>query len=137
MRDALSIIIGVAAIAVPIVAVLWGKRAFDRGAEGALARIYRAAERNERAFSAETPRVEFVYHTYSGILVYVNQAEHRFALPYPVARQTLDELLRYNLRWGFFAYGALLIPVLAYLNHRAQSRSIARQHQGQRPARAR
>jgi hypothetical protein len=71
--------------------------------------------------------VEFTYHTYSGLLLYVTQSEHRFRLPYPLAQSTLSALLKHTMKYGFFAYGALLIPVLAYLNYLAQGRSLRRQ----------
>ena len=86
-----------------------------------------SANREARAFGEETPEVSFRYHTYSGILLYVTQTEHQLQLPYPVARDTLSALLKHTMRYGFFAYGALLIPGLAYLNYLAQRRRIAKQ----------
>jgi hypothetical protein len=115
-----------AIIAIPFV-LIWGKRAYDRNAVAALEAIYRSAERQARTFGASTPVVSFTYHTYSGVLIYVNQSEHRFTLPAVVAEKTLHELLMYTLKYGFFAYGVVLIPVLAYANYLAQKRSIAKQ----------
>jgi hypothetical protein len=113
-------------IGVPVF-FIWGKRAFDAGAAASLGTIYRSADRQARAYGADTPRVSFTYHTYSGLLFYVRQSEHRFTLPPRVAESTLRDLLMHTVKYGFFAYGALLIPVLAYLNYLAQQRSISKQ----------
>jgi hypothetical protein len=115
-----------AVVGIPVF-LIWGKRAFDRNAAASLESIYRSAERQARAFGADTPTVSFRYHTYSGLLLYVTQSEHRFALPARVAEGTLHDLLMHTMKFGFFAYGAALIPVLAYLNYLAQRRSIRKQ----------
>ncbi len=67
------------------------------------------------------------YHTYHGFLVWFTQTHHCFALRPDDARKLLGRLLRFNLVWGFFAYGALVIPLLALGNYLAQRRSIATQ----------
>jgi hypothetical protein len=126
MDRLLGFLVLAAMIGVPVF-FLWGKRAFDRAADESLRRIYAAAERQARAFGPSTPEVSFVYHTYSGILLYVHQAEHRFSLPQPVAESTISALFQHTLKFGFLSYGALLIPVLAYFNYLAQRRSIAKQ----------
>jgi hypothetical protein len=107
--------------------VVWGKRAFDRSAMAALESIYRSAERQARAFGPSTPVVSFTYHTYSGLLLYVTQSEHNLALPARVAERALHDLLMHTVKYGFFAYGAALIPLLAYVNYLAQLRSIRQQ----------
>jgi hypothetical protein len=117
----------VALVAVPVF-FLWGKRAFDRAAVESLKRIYATAERQARAYGTSTPVVSLKYHTYSGILLYVTQTEHQFQLPYRVAEDTLDALLKHTLKFGFFAYGALLIPILAYLNYLGQKSAISKQY---------
>ncbi len=126
MERFLGIAVLAALVLVPVF-FLWGKRAFDRAAEESLRRIYATAEAQGRAFGPSTPLVEFTYHTYSGLLLYVAQSEHRFRLPYPLAQSTLSALLMHTIKYGFFAYGALLIPVLAYLNYLAQGRSLRKQ----------
>jgi hypothetical protein len=126
MDSLVPFVVLAAFIGVPVF-FIWGKRAFDASAAASLDSIYRSAERQARAFGASTPRVSFTYHTYSGILFYVRQSEHRFSLPARVAESTLHDLLMHTVRYGFFAYGALLIPVLAYLNCLAQRRSIGKQ----------
>jgi hypothetical protein len=125
----------VALVGVPVF-FLWGKRAFDRAAIESLQRIYADAERRARTRTS-APVVSFKYHTYSGILVYVAQTEHQFTLPRPIADDTLDALLKHTLKFGFFAYGALLIPILAYANYLGQKRAIAKQAATPRPSVAR
>ncbi len=126
MERFLGIAVLAALVLVPVF-FLWGKRAFDRAAAESLRQIYATAEAHARAFGPSTPQVEFTYHTYSGLLLYVTQSEHRFRLPFPVAQSTLSALLKHTMKYGFFAYGALLIPALAYLNYLAQGRSLRKQ----------
>lgn len=76
---------------------------------------------------AGTGLVAVVFHTYYGFLAFVIQTEHRFWAPPDDARQALLRLHRFNLTWGMFAYGALLIPLVSYGNFLAQRRSIRRQ----------
>lgn len=128
-----GLLVLVALVAVPVF-FLWGKRAFDRRAVESPRGIYADADRKGRAFGTAVPLVSFTYHTYSGILLYVTQTEHRFQLPFPVAEETLDALLKHTFKFGFFAYGALLIPILAYLNYLGQKRGIAKQHAKSRPS---
>jgi hypothetical protein len=134
MERFLGIAVLLALVAVPVF-FIWGKRVFDRRALESLQQIYAAADRQARAFGPSTPQVEFTYHTYSGILFYVTQSEHRFSLPYPAAEATLSSLFKHTMKYGFFAYGALLIPGLAYLNYLAQRRSIRKQADGARVVR--
>jgi hypothetical protein len=81
--------------------------------------------RNQPAHAPGTVEVEF--HTYSGILVFVVQRKHHFWASPDDARMTLWRLHKFNLTWGMFAYGALLIPLVSYFNYVAQKRSIDRQ----------
>jgi hypothetical protein len=71
--------------------------------------------------------VPVVFHTYYGFLIYVIQSEHRFWASPEDARVALWRLHRFNLTWGMFAYGALVIPLLSYGNYLAQKRSIDRE----------
>lgn len=78
----------------------------------------------------ETPdaeRVEFVFHTYEGFLVFAIQREHRFFLTPDRARELLWRFHKFNLTWGLLAYGVLVIPLLSYGNYLAQKSSIRKQ----------
>ena len=77
--------------------------------------------------------VGVVFHTYSGLLVFVQQVEYRFWATPADARTVLARLHKYNLTWGFFAYGALFIPLLSFGNYLAQKRRIAQQEAAARP----
>lgn len=68
-----------------------------------------------------------VFHTYYGFIAFVAQTEHRFWSTPEDARQALLRLHRFNLKWGMFAYGALLIPLVSFGNYLAQLRSIRKQ----------
>ncbi len=71
--------------------------------------------------------VAVVFHTYWGFFAFVVQRKHRFWAPPDDAREALRRLHRFNLIWGFHAYGAILIPVMSFGNYLAQKRSISRQ----------
>ena len=71
--------------------------------------------------------VSVVFHAYSGILVFTRQVEYRFWATPDDARAILAKLNRFNLTWGFFAYGAIVIPVLSLGNYWAQLRRISKQ----------
>jgi hypothetical protein len=73
--------------------------------------------------------VAVVFHTYYGFIVFVVQTEHRFWAPPDDAREALWRLHRFNLSWGMFAYGVLVIPFLSFGNYLAQKRSIGRQQE--------
>ena len=75
----------------------------------------------------DADRVEFVFHTYYGFLVFVIQREHRFRLPPDRARELLWNLHKFNLTWGLLAYGMLVIPLLSYGNYLAQKSRIRKQ----------
>ena len=97
-------------------------------ADQVLLRIYEELKLQEAA-NAPGPKVDFIYHTYSGVLLWATQSTHRIRAPYDVAERALNRLLRYTLKWGCFAYGALFIPLLAYGNYLVQKRSIRRQQE--------
>jgi hypothetical protein len=71
--------------------------------------------------------VGVVFHSYYGFIVFVTQTEHRFWARPKHARLVLWRLHRFNMSWGAFAYGAIIIPGLSYLNYLAQKRSIRNQ----------
>ena len=74
-------------------------------------------------------RVEVVFHTYYGFLLYAVQTEHRFWAEPEHAAKALWRLHRFTLIWGHFAYGMLVIPLLSMGNYSAQLRSIRKQMQ--------
>jgi hypothetical protein len=79
-------------------------------------------------FNAPAPGlVSVVFHAYSGVLVFTHQVEYRFWASPADARTILARMNKYNWTRGFFAYGALFIPLLSWANLAAQKRSIARQ----------
>ena len=71
--------------------------------------------------------VAVVFHTYFGFIVFVIQTEHRFWAPPEDALEALRRLHRFNLSWGMFAYGVLVIPFLSLGNYLSQKKSIRRQ----------
>lgn len=73
----------------------------------------------------EAGDVRLVFHTYSGFLAYVTQRRHEVTLPADQARVLLNRALKHNLTWGFFAYGALFIPIISLVEYRSQAARIA------------
>jgi hypothetical protein len=90
-------------------------------------------------FSSQRTRgsVAVKFHTYHGVLVFAIQTPHAGYVPVEEAREFLWRLHRFNLTWGLFAYGALVIPFLSYFNYRSQLKSIGRQEAELDRARAR
>jgi hypothetical protein len=68
--------------------------------------------------------VRVVYHTYRGLLMWVDQEEHRVLAPVEDAERLLRRFLRYNLTWGMLSKAFIFIPFLAVGNYYAQRRSI-------------
>ncbi|QEH31786.1 hypothetical protein OJF2_02510 [Aquisphaera giovannonii] len=96
---------------------------YKRRGDAALRRVYDGLT----IHSSERPgAVPVRFHTYHGLLVYAVQTEHRFWAGPKDARAALWRLHRFNLVWGMFARGLLLIPLVSYTNYLAQKRSIAR-----------
>jgi len=71
--------------------------------------------------------VAVVFHTYWGMIAFVDQHEHRFWAPPDDAREALGRLHRFDMIWGFFVHAALLIPIVSFGNYLAQKRSISKQ----------
>jgi hypothetical protein len=69
--------------------------------------------------------VRLIFHTYSGLLIFVVQRTHDVVLPADQAKILLDRLFRHNLTWGLLAYGVLVIPILSYFEFRRESARIA------------
>ena len=120
-------------IALAVVLLVFGLLAFGilMGYRWFVARSQRAQLRAYEGVSvSDEPApglVNVVFHVYSGLVVFVTQNEHRFWAAPDDARLVLSRLHRFNLTWGFFAYGALIIPLLSIGNYWAQRRSIAQQ----------
>ncbi len=119
----LTVLTAVALIAGIVGAYLWLKRS----ARAAQERAFSGME----VFSESGPgRVQVIFHTYYGFLVYFTQTEYRFWASPEDARTVLWRLHRFNMLWGFFAAGALLIPLFSLGNYWAQLRSIRKQADG-------
>lgn len=73
--------------------------------------------------------VHFVFYTYSGFLNFAIQRKHDLWLPYEQARSLLWLLHLYNVKWGWFALGGPLIPLLSCFNYWRQVRGLQRQHE--------
>lgn len=71
--------------------------------------------------------VIITFHTYYGFIAWFTQTTHHVALPPQDARVLLGRLLRFNLTWGLFTWGAFFVPILSAINYLQQRRSIARQ----------
>ncbi|MEN6450781.1 MAG: hypothetical protein ABFC96_09835 [Thermoguttaceae bacterium] len=71
--------------------------------------------------------VGVVFHAYSGVFAFTRQVEYRFWADPSDARLVLARLHRFNLTWGFFAYGALIIPILSLGNYWVQQARIKEQ----------
>ncbi len=67
------------------------------------------------------------FHTYYGFIAFVQTTEYRFWATPDDAREALRRLHHFNLVWGFFARGAILIPIVSYANLLIQRRSIHKQ----------
>jgi hypothetical protein len=105
-------------------AILKGLRWFKAISQRAQARAYEGVTISEQPAPG---LMNVVFHAYSGVLVFVIQSEHRFWASPDEARLVLRRLHRFNLTWGFFAYGALVIPLFSYGNYVAQQRRISKQ----------
>jgi hypothetical protein len=124
LRDVLLAVGTIAALLLLGCGILWGYRRLRRTAESAQERTFDGLE----VYSEPMPgHVSVVFHTYYGFIAFVSQTEHRFWASPEDARMALWRLHRFNLVWGWFAYGALIIPLLSYGNYLAQQRSIRKQ----------
>ena len=75
------------------------------------------------ATGTETPSCAF--HTYHGFLLWVTQTTHRVPIvAAESARSTLDELRNFNRRWGMFAYGFGVVPLLSWLEYHKALKSV-------------
>jgi hypothetical protein len=105
-------------------AILQFYRWLRRRAEDAHARAFQGL----KVHNGAAPGLVFVrFHTYYGFIAFVQTTEHRFWATPEDARLALQRLHHFNLLWGFFAHGAILIPVVSYANFLMQRRSIRKQ----------
>jgi hypothetical protein len=108
--------------------ILKGYRWLRRLAEASQRRCFEGLKIHD----APAPGLVLVeFHTYYGFIAFVIQTEHRFWAPPDDAREAVWRLNRFNLTWGLFAYGVLLIPLLSFGNSLAQIRSIRKQEEAQ------
>ena len=91
---------------------------------GPLAKKYEGIDAHE---TPTTGDVQFVFHTYHGFLLWVDQTEHRVSCPPDDARTLLRRLHRFNLTWGMLSYGLVFVPFLSFFNYLAQKRAITKQ----------
>ena len=106
------------------VVVLYLFRAYNHLAERSLKKIYASTTQSPE------PREGFVllqFHTYHGFIGWFSQAEHNIYLPASDALRILNRLLRFNLTWGLFTWGAIFIVILSLFNYVGQRRSISHQ----------
>lgn len=109
--------------------VLKGLRWFGEASLRSQARLFQ----DVAVFDAPGPGlVGVVFHTYSGLLIFVQQVEYKFWASPADVRTVLARMNKYNLTRGFFAYGALFIPLLTLGNYLAQKRRIAKQEAAMR-----
>ena len=104
--------------------ILQGYRWLRRAADASRLRAFEGL----KIHSGSAPGlVAVLFHTYYGFIVFVIQTEHQFWAPPDDAREALWRLHRFNLSWGMFAYGVLVIPFFSFGNYLSQKRSIRRQ----------
>jgi hypothetical protein len=99
-------------------------RGYEALARRALKRIYADFRLSESRRGGD---VAVVFHTYHGLVAWFTQTEHRVFVPEADARRLLNRLLRFNVTWGLFTWGALFVPPISLYNYTVQRRSIARQ----------
>jgi hypothetical protein len=123
----LAILVGVLALGVCICVFVIRRMRSSQPRSHWEALLERSVER-VGPIDEDAPMVSFTFHTYSGLLVFFTQQEHRPELPLPVAVEYLRELHRFNLIRCLVPYpGMLFVPILSIINYRAQLQSIRRQ----------
>jgi hypothetical protein len=119
-----AFVIVLAFLASSVFFLVKGHRWFGSIANRAIMRSF------EGAAASPTPGpglVHVIFHTYYGILVFTHQVEHEFWATPDDARLVFSRLNRFNLKWGFFAYGAVIIPILSLGNYWVQLARIRKQ----------
>lgn len=79
----------------------------------------------DSAASRKPGMVRFVFHKYSGFLIFTRQYGYNSVLPIDDAELLLKKLVRHNLTWGLLAYGGVFVPIFTYYEWRAQKKRIA------------
>jgi hypothetical protein len=105
------------------VVLLYSIRWYNKAAKRKLESIY-----SEMIKTDTSPAdVLVTFHTYYGVLAWVDQQTHQFHLPPTEAKEVLRRLRNFNLKWGILAYGFVFIPFLTFFNYWSQLRSIQNQ----------
>jgi hypothetical protein len=107
--------------------ILWGYRKYKSFCERKIGRLISECQAKALGSDKDAPLVAVAFHTYCGFLVFVIQTEHRFRLPEKQAEELVKKLHQFNLMWGFFAYGGLIIPLISWMNYRMQLSQIKKQ----------
>jgi hypothetical protein len=106
--------------------ILQGYRWLRRMAEAAHGRAFEGVKVHD---GPGPGLVSIRFHTYYGFIAFVRTTEHRFWATPDDARVVLRRLHHFNLIWGFFAHGAILIPIVSYANFLIQRRAIRKQEE--------
>lgn len=110
--------------------IVWGHRKFVGAADRAQAQLFSGVQ---VATAAAPGFVSAVFHVYCGLIVFTRQTEYRFWATPDDARIVLSRMNRFNLTWGFFAYGGLIIPILSLGNYWAQRSRVSKQAEKLQP----
>jgi hypothetical protein len=86
------------------------------------ARRRKAQEVRENEVLVEPGQVRFLFHQYSGLLIYVRITAYDEVLPVEVAETLLKQLVRHNLTRGLLVRGGIFVPMLTFFEWRAQSK---------------
>ena len=116
---------------VPVLLVLYGYRKYKEAGLRALARIVQEADAAAAGPPAQAPLVSFEFYTYQGFLNTTIQTRHAYQMPYEAARETINKLHRYNLKWGLWGLGGAFIPFISMWNRWRQLRGIRGQLESQ------
>jgi len=123
---ALVFVAVVVGLGLPVYLGLLLYRKYTKSAEAALGAILSSYPNHDKG-----SMYNVTFHTYYGFLAWATQT--KLILPFdphniePTAG-ILRALLKYNLKWGFLAKGAVLIPILSYFEYRSAIK-ILRIHQ--------
>jgi hypothetical protein len=73
------------------------------------------------------PDVEVLCYAYYGVLASLTTVTIRRRLPLDQANDLLDQIHRFNLRWGWCAAGGAFVPIASMLRRWQQRRSFRQQ----------
>jgi hypothetical protein len=77
--------------------------------------------------TSDEPRVEVLCYAYYGFLASLTTVKIQYRLPLSRANDLLDQVHRFNLRWGWFAAGGFFVPIASTLRRWQQRRSLRKQ----------